>query len=70
MVDRLKGVRWGPGREIGVEVCEKMLALYDKFASCPQVVEVIRNAQNSLGRASPFEDCVSFSIVVHVHVWW
>ena len=52
----LATVRWAPGREITVTVAEKLILLYDKFASSAPVVALIAKAQRVLGRSSPFEE--------------
>ena len=45
LVEALKSVRWGAGREISIEVAKKWIPLYEKFINCAEVVAIVRKAQ-------------------------
>ena len=59
----LAGVRWSAGREIGPEVAEKLLSLYDKCAGQQMIIDCISHAQQQLGKRSPFEEWSKLLII-------
>ena len=64
----LASVRWSAGREIGPEVAEKLLSLYDKCAGQQLIIDCISHAQQQLGKRSPFEEWSKLLIIVQKSV--
>ena len=56
VVAALKNIRWARGREMSLDTVDKLLSLYDKFSGQPSIVRLIKDAQEKLGRNSPFEE--------------
>ena len=56
VVAALKNIRWARGREMSPDTVDKLLSLYDKFSGQPNIVRLIKDAQEKLGRNSPFEE--------------
>lgn len=56
VAQKLSKVRWSAGREVGEEVCEKLIVLYDKFAGSAPIKNAVMAAQDKLRRLSPFDD--------------
>ena len=63
IAESFKQVRWAQGRELTTAVVEKLMPLYDKFAGCTEVTEVIQQAFSHLARSSPFEDYSKLSVI-------
>ena len=60
----LARVRWSAGREMGSEVAEKLIVVYDKCAGQQSIVGCISEGQQRLGKRSPFDEWTKLLIIV------
>ena len=63
VVAALKNIRWARGREMSSDTVDKLLSLYDKFSGQPNIVRLIKDAQEKSGRNSPFEEHAKLLLV-------
>lgn len=60
----LARVRWSAGREMGSDVAEKLIVVYDKCAGQQSIIECISQGQHRLGKRSPFDEWTKLLIIV------
>ena len=59
-------IKWGPGRQVTGPVAEKAIAIWNRAAQAPEVVDAIQFAQSRFGRDSPWEEYTKLIIVFGV----